>query len=478
MTGLGVRFAMGVEHELMTLAAPVGRAAALRRVLQVLAVRLPSMQAAGHGFFTPYGRYYLDVAEHLELASAECDDPYRLALLVETQMAALTDAVAQLRAAGVTIDFANNNHDGLLHHSTSTWGTHENYLVGAPPPVFARAILPFLVTRVFAGAGGVVFPTAERVAGVRPLFLCHETGGATTSARAIFSTARNEPLAGRLRSLHRCHLINGDGHRSQFNLALQFGATALVFRALETDAELPAQIEAVCRDLRLPLDGSWLTTLHACNRLAAPDEELHVQPAAIQMQTFFLHAARRWAERAGAVPAWVPRCLRDWEDTLVAMDRRDNAWLAARLDAFAKLGLLEAVLAAKGTSFGALPNDAARLRELSLVDQSYHTLGDPRSAFTLLERGGRLAHRVGAAIAPGAEAEAFVPDVQTRARARARYLVEHRGVREQCMDWADVIDPTRTRARALHDPFALEYGEWKDFSGARRAAAVEGDLPF
>lgn len=476
MTVLGVRFAMGVEHELMTLAAPLDRPAALRRVLQVLAVNLPSMQAAGHGFFTPYGRYYLDVAEHLELASAECDDPYRLALLVETQMAALTDAVTQLRAAGVTIDFANNNHDGVLHPNTSTWGTHENYLVAAPPPAFAGALLPFLVTRVYAGAGGVVYPTAERVAGVRPLFLAHETGGATTSARAIFSTARNEPLAGRLRSLHRCHLINGDGHRSQFNLALQFGATALVFRALETDADLPAQIEAVCRDLRLPFDGSWLKTLHVCNRLAAPDEELHVQAFAIQMQTFFLHAARRWAQRAGSVPAWVPRCLRDWEDTLVAMDRRDNAWLGARLDAFAKLGLFEAVLLAKGTSFGALPSDPARLRELSLVDQSYHTLRDPRSAFTLLERGGRLVHRVGAFTAPGAEAEAFVPDVATRAKVRARYLVANRGARDQCMDWADVVDPTRTRARALHDPFAQEYGEWKDF-GARRAVGVEGDLP-
>ncbi len=459
---LGATFLMSVEQELMTVVRPPELTSPiLQRVLRRMAGLAPSLPDLSNGFFNAYGRVYVDLHCHLELAALECDDPYQLALLVETQQALLARAVAEEASPEVRVVLANNNHDGLLQATSATWGAHENYLVTRHPPTFAEEIMPFLVTRTFAGAGGVRFPAGELVAGVRPLFMQHETGGDTTSQRAIHSTSREEHLVGPRKGLFRYHLIVGDSHRCQFNLALQLGATALVLRVLETEGAFLLRVRELCARLRLPLGGSWLRMLATCNHLANAGEAPRVHPCVLEVQAFYLDAARRFARSATAPPAWVARCLQDWGDTLDAMARGDDDWLAARLDTFVKRRLLASVLAARGLSWSDLRGDKRRFGALTLVEHSFHDVVGAASTFRRLEQSEVVRHRVGAMHVAGSEAEAYVPAVGTRARARARFLVDHRGTQGMRADWGHVIDDAGRRYRRLDDPFATEFGPWE-----------------
>src|SRR5437868_3470930 len=103
------------------------RAAAVARFLALLRCLAPSLPGP-LGFFNGYGRVYVD-NDHLEWATAECDSPYALALLVEQQQQMAATALARLAREGSHLVLANNNYDGVLHPATATWGTHENYLV-------------------------------------------------------------------------------------------------------------------------------------------------------------------------------------------------------------------------------------------------------------------------------------------------------------------------------------------------------------
>ncbi len=480
MADPGSRFLLSVEHELMCFVQAGPRPAALRRLLDLMATYAPSLPDVGRGFFNAYGRVYVDVNDHPELAALECSDPYELALLVEAQVGLLARAVRELAADGLVLSLHANNHDGVLHPQAHTWGTHENYLLTRPAATLGAAMLPFLATRIYAGSGGVLFPSGERLAATRPLFMTHDAGGGTTAARAVFSTAREEHHTPGKRSYHRCHLLVGDGHRSQFNLALQHGATALVLRALEADPSVPAAVAAACARLGLPLGGSWAETLRTCCRLAGPGEAVRVHGIVLEIQALYLGLARAWADRRRDAPPWVARCLQDWADTLAAMQRGDEPWLARRLDAFAKLRLFDSVLTHMGGSWATLPGDAQRLRALTLIDHSYHAITDPTSVFDTMVGSGLIEHRVGAPMAAGTETERWVPPVATRARARARFLAAHGGMPGLRVDWGGVYEPTTGRWRLLGDPFALEFDSWSaDQRITPRAEPVAAeDLPF
>ncbi len=86
-----------------------------------------------------------------------------------------------------------------------------------------------------------------------------------------------------------------------------------------------------------------------------------------------------------------------------------------------------------------------------------------------MERAGLLAHRVGEPVEPGSEAEPHVPETETRAKARARFIREASG-EGLFMDWSRVVDRLGEQVRDLHDPFAQEYGPWRSLSpGVGRA---------
>ena len=131
--------------------------------------------------------------------------------------------------------------------------------------------------------------------------------------------------------------------------------------------------------------------------------------------------------------------------------------LAARLDAFTKYELYSHFLEDRGSSWGELVDDMEALSTLGLLDHDYHSFSEPVSAFSDLDQRGLLSQRVGDPIEPGSEEEPHVPDVGTRARARARFIQEHSDRSDLIMTWDRVIDPSSQRVRTLFDPFAEAY---------------------
>jgi len=85
----------------------------------------------------------------------------------------------------------------------------------------------------------------------------------------------------------------------------------------------------------------------------------------------------------------------------------------------------------------------------------------PGSVFSRLEEAGVLEHRVGPAVAPGAEAEPSVPETATHATARARFIREHAASKELQVGWSWVQDTSSGKVRKLQDPFAKDYGPWE-----------------
>ena len=422
------------------------------RAFRDLAPTLPGPQ----GLFNGYGRVYVDVHQHLELAAVECDTPYVLAQVVETQYDLVRKAAAKVRDEGLDLLLLNNNHSGLLRPDTAFWGTHENYLIDRPALSLVDLAMPFLVTRIYGGAGGVLCPTGEFLAGVRPLAMELETGGGTTGNRAIYSTCREEHHQGPSPRGQRLHLILGDGHRSQFNLALQVGATALVLRAIQLGQVRPRDVRAV--KLRRAGEG-WVDTLRRLNKLADPGEIPRVDPSVVAMQRIYLDAARRAVDATDQPDTWMRGILEAWQRTLDAYDRSDTSWLAARLDAFSKFELFSHYLADRGCTWRDVVGDIRALSEVALLDQDYHAISQPSSVFTYLEERGLLDHRVAPAVVAGTEKEPFVPEVGTRARARARFIKEHSSGSgaELLMNWDHVRDVGSDRVRTLFDPFAAGY---------------------
>ncbi len=451
----GSQFLFGIESECLTaLPDRPGEAELFAlRLLKYLAKQAPSIRST-QGYFNGYAKFYFDVG-HIELATVECDSPYLLPSIVERIEILVGRALKVLGECedGVRLVLANNNHSGLLRPGCPVWGTHENYLVEAPPESFTEQILPFLVTRIYAGAGAVHYPTGEFLAGVRPTCMETHTGGGTTDTRAIHSTARSESHMSSAQALYRYHLISGDGHRSQFNLALQVGATALAIKAILFDPETKRQVGRWSSQF----GPSWVSTIKQLNVLAGPNCSLHIDPLIVRTQRVYLKGARRYAESVSELPDWVPRLLEDWEQTLLAYERVDRSWLAARFDTFAKYELFSAVVQQSGKNWDSLRASKPLFSELALLNQGYHEFCNPESVFRKLEQANMLKHRVVPLTQPGQERDAFVPETRTRARARARFIKENHEKRGMELDWAYAYDHDASQAFGLGTPFAEEF---------------------
>ncbi len=460
------QFLFSTEEECLTATPddPAKTGAAIGQFLSISRASAPSLPGLA-GFFNGYGRMYADNG-HVELAASECDDPYLLPIVIEQQHILTSRAVAQMAEKGNRLVLANNNHSGLLHSSSPVWGAHENYLAEKHPTEFTELILPFLVTRIYGGAGGVVFPGGEIVAGVRPLRMEMTTGGGTTSHRAIHSTAREEHHVGSSSGWFRYHLILGDGHRSHFNQALQFGATALALKAVIYDPELPARLRELGQ--YPPPGDDWVGLLRRLNVLAKPGRPLAIDPLVVKTQRVYLDSARRVVDSPRNVNSWIQRLLREWSDTISAFERPDRSWLAARLDAFAKYELYSNVLREADASWQALAGNWELFNRLALLDHSYHEFCNPTSLFRRLEAAGVMCHRVGEITEPGSEPQPFIPEFATRARARARFIRDHQHELGLVMDWSCVHDMRNEQWRDLSDPFAKSYGPWRNGGLPRR----------
>ena len=451
------RSLFGIEEELMTLCDdkfPTDfETDVLTPLLEAIARLAPCVRGPS-GIFCTYGRVAPDCG-HIELSSIEVESPFKLALILDRFHTLLVQAVGLARQQGHPIGLANNNHSGFLHSETGVWGSHENYLVERRPGYFSANILPFLATRLYAGAGGIRFPSGEFVASVRQEFLTCDTGGGTTHSRALHSTCRDESLMDHAAGF-RYHGISADGHRSQVNLALQYGATLLAIKTAIFDADLPKELKRLDW---LPHVRKWVDVSRHFNLLAKPGDAPRIDPRAIDVQRIYLDAARRFVAQSAESADWMPGILDIWQATLDAWQEHDIEWLAARFDTFTKFKIWDDVLHEMGKSWLALPNDDAALAKLALVGQNYHDFTDPENVFSQLDGMGLLEHRVGPTIPPGGEPEPFVPDVETRARARARLICQRANDPDLIVEWESAHDCKSNQQMWLGDPFAEAYLE-------------------
>ncbi len=448
-------FLMSTELELQTALpeTPAMLDAALERFFDILWEVAPSV-AGPSGVFNGYGRIYFDCG-HVELAICECASPLDLPGLVERQQDVVRLAVERLERHGLRLWLANNNSNGLLLPDSPTWGSHENYLTERHARRFGRWILPFLVTRLFGGAGGIDSAAGAFVAGSRPTRIRVATGGGTTQDRAIHSTAREEHHMHGDARRYRYHLILGDGHRSHFNLALQFATTALALKAIFHVRELRAAIDRLAERLR---GESWVTTLQRLNVLEKGGESWSVAPEVLETQRLYREGARRYAEMLDDPPEWIPWALDAWGQVLDALERRDLDWLSRRLDAFAKYRVYAAIVQGQGKSWNDLRRETELTHELALLDQSYHAFCRSDSLFTRLENAGLMRHRLRPRIGAGEEPEPFVPSTGTRADARARAIRRFGTAKANVlMDWSHMQHLDAMELRSLGDPFATEY---------------------
>jgi hypothetical protein len=450
------QFIVSIETECLTAVPshPESVSRAVTAFLRNWARQAPSL-AATSGVFNAYARTYCDCG-HIEIAMIECDSPYAAAVVFEQQQILATRTVALLSAEGIDLVLSNNTYSGLLRKGCPVWGTHENYLVDTHPSTFTEQILPFLVTRIYGGAGGIHHPSGDFLASARSICLTRASGGSTTQDRAIHSLARDEHHMGASPQRFRYHLILGDGHRSQFNLALQLGATALAVKAALHDRTLRSQLH----EMRGQFSADWVATFRQLHVLRRGGQPLQIHPLVIDTQRLYLDAARRVAAEMAPLPTWVPRLLEHWEQTLAAYERRDWSWLAQRLDAFVKHQFYTAVLEEQNCGWAELPQRPRLFEELALLDQNYHEFSNPHSAFAQLEQAGLLDHRVEARIEPGQEVEPYIPDVATRARPRAHVIRHHRQCPGFEVDWAWIKDKTQQRMLRFDDPFATGWDQW------------------
>ncbi len=463
MPSLTDEFLMSVEHECLTVflgqREPKPDPQAVRRFLDGFCEAAPSLRSPA-GIMNGYGLVYLDPTGHLEFAASECHSPYLLPTIVQQQQILTARVLRRLeQEAGLHLVLSNITYSGRYRPGrSSTWGAHSNYLVEQRPADFAEQILPFLATRIYAGAGVVAMPDGAFLASARAPMMTCEVGGGTMDHRAVHSLARDEPHMPATCRRWRYHLLCADGHRSHFNLALQCGATAAALKAVFFNPRLHERLPSCCRDGSL---GSWVGAMHRLNVLAAPGRPPQVDRRVVEIQRVYLEGAHEYAAARGQVPPWFGRLLDDWDATLRAMQSGDHDWLAARLDAWAKYELFTQVLASDGHRFSDLPRMPHLFDELALLDQNYHEFANPDSVFDLLERQGALAHRVAPPVDPGAEAEPYVPDTPTRASARARFIRRHAGDRDFVVDWSWAANVRTGSRRYLSDPFATSLGPWE-----------------
>ncbi len=321
------------------------------------------------------GRLYVDGA-HPEYSTPECTTARDIVLHEKAGdciFAAAVRAVEQVRGPGSLLVYKNNT-DG----KGNSYGYHENYLVARAIPFerVARALVPFLVTRlIYAGAGKVgaenqtspaVYQISQRADFFETLMDLN-----TMVKRPIINT-RDEPHADPVK-YRRLHVIAGDVNMAECATFLKVGAMAIVLDMIEDNWALPAielddpvrAIKAVSRDLEVKADlrlaGGKVTT-------------------AVAVQRAYLNAAQDYyASHELTLP--VKEVLIRWKETLDKLER-DPRELVRELDWVAKRDLIESYMDRKGCGW----EDP----RVAMMDLQYHDVRPEKGLYFTLERARRV----------------------------------------------------------------------------------------
>ena len=407
-------------------------------------------------------RLYLDVGNHPEYATAECDTlPDLLAQdrAGETLVQGLADDARERMAqdgieASVYV-FKNN-----LDSAGTSYGCHENYLVARSTNLDALgdALLPFLVTRqLVCGAGHVLVDArgvGTYVLSQRADVMWEGASSATTRSRPMINT-RDEPHADADR-FRRLHVIVGDSSMCETTTMLKVGATDLVLRALEAGRAAP--------DLAL---ANPMTAIRAASRdlhgggVLALARGGHARAREVQRAYFELAAAHLAAE--GPTRPLDAEVLDLWGRTLDGLEAGDMSGVADEIDWVLKHRLLTRFAERHGL-------DLADPR-VAQVELNIHDI-DPRR--------GVIARMRAKGLLPGvvtteeiARATTTAPTT-TRAHLRGAFVAAaRRHGRDHTVDWSHLrLDDQAGRTVLCKDPFLAE-----DPRVADLIALVTGEEP-
>ena len=395
-------------------------------------------------FLANGGRLYLDVGNHPEYATAECDTLPDLLAQDRAGMAIMHDLVrqAQDRMAedGVRGDvylFRNN-----VDSAGNSYGCHENYLVARTDDLhtLADALVPFLVTRqLICGAGRIVAEkdgSAQFCLSQRADVMWEGASSATTRSRPMINT-RDEPHADAA-AHRRLHVIVGDSNLAESSTLLKVASADLVLRALEAGARVPAvapahtagAIRAVARDLT-----GRVTYRTADGRSVSAIEA---------QRAYHALAAAHLAEHGPGRP-WDGQALALWDEVLTALESGRPHDVARHVDWIAKHALLTRQAARHGLAW-----DDPRLAQIDLL---YHDIDPARGLAARLETAGAL-HRW---TTPGDVEDAVRrPPATTRAALRGAFVAAASARRrEYTVDWTHLrLDGQEGRTAICKDPFA------------------------
>src|SRR5499433_79908 len=283
-------------------------------VARYLFRRVVSWGRSSNVFLRNGARLYLDVGSHPEYATPECDSVPDLVVhdragerILE---GLLVDAEKRLHDEGIAgeIYLFKNNTDS----AGNSYGCHENYLVSRHGEFgrLADVLIPFLVTRQLICGAGKVLQTprgAVYCLSQRAEHIWEGVSSATTRSRPIINT-RDEPHADAER-FRRLHVIVGDSNMSEYTTFLKIGATSVVLRMLEEDAN-PWRDLTLENPIRAIREISHDITCRRRVRLANGREL-----SALEMQSEYLTRALQFAKRRG-LPPLEQQALDMWEHVM------------------------------------------------------------------------------------------------------------------------------------------------------------------
>ncbi|WP_116113981.1 Pup--protein ligase [Austwickia chelonae] len=389
------------------------------------------------------GRLYLDVGNHPEYATAECDTLPDLLAQDRAGTRILQDLV--IRAEEHLVEENPNTKIFLLRNNVdsagNSYGCHENYLIcrNTDLNTLTRTLTPFLVTRqLICGAGRLITTPdgkARYCLSQRAEVIWEGASSATTRARPMINT-RDEPHADASRH-RRLHVIVGDSNMAESSTLLKTATFDLVLRALEAGSippdHTPSDTASAIRTVGNDLTG----------RATFPTVTGHVNALDIQ-RVYYTLAADHLTEHGPARP-WDEETLALWDEVLDAMEMQTTHRIARHVDWAAKYALITRQAERHGLSWS-----DPRLAQLDLL---YHDIDPHRGLAAKLENAGQL-HRW--TTDEDVTAAMTRPPQTTRARLRGA-LVEaaeemDRPVR---VDWTHLrIDGDEGCTVICKDPFA------------------------
>ncbi|MDO5727581.1 MAG: Pup--protein ligase [Bowdeniella nasicola] len=388
-------------------------------------------------FLPKGGRLYLDVGDHPEYATAECDQVSDLLAQIRAGHDLIADLAAQanraLVAEGIdgTIHIFRNNADSR----GNSYGCHENYLIGRHADFHQRVsrLVPFFVTRQIVVGSGYLKLKRGRVSygfSQRADQTWDAISSASTRSRPIINT-RDEPHADAQR-FRRMHVIVGDTNVCEAATLAKVEVTLLVLQAAEAGVLPEVELVDPMRAIR-----------EVCQDLSGTvkiDVVGHGARTAVEIQRMYLDAITKLNVSYSANQRYA---LDLWDRGLTAVTTGDTSAVDTELDWAIKKKLLDRQVE-RGVTY-----DSMLASRLMLA---YHDITAAGLSDTMESRG--MMRRI--TTPSEVEAALTTPPATTRAHLRGRFIAAaEANRRDYSADWTHVrLRDDRGTTLRLDDPYA------------------------